>query len=67
MIIYLKNNPETMFALKQELSVKEIKKQSETYEKVTSRSRNTFAIAASCSPKEVLRKINRINIDMINI
>jgi thymidylate kinase len=64
-LIYLKNNPETIYIRKPELPVEEIARQSKICDEIIKRSRNGFVIETSLSQDEVVKRIQRIIVDKI--
>lgn len=64
-LIYLKNDPETVHARKPELSVEEISRQSKLCEDITRHFKNSFVIDTSMSPDKVVEKIQQIIINKI--
>jgi len=64
-LIYLGNNPETIYARKPELSFEEIKRQLKICECIISRFRNGYVIDAYVAPDEVVKNIQGIIIRRI--
>jgi thymidylate kinase len=64
-LIFLKNNPEIIYARKPELSVEDIKRQSIICEDITRRFKNSFVVDTSMSPDEVVKNIQQIIVNKI--
>lgn len=64
-LIFLKNNPETVHGRKPELPIEEVKRQSKTCENIINNYKNGFMVETSVSPEEVATKIQRIIINKI--
>ncbi len=65
-LIFLKNNPKVIYSRKQELYIEEIERQSKICEEIVIRFPDGFIIETSCTPKEVVKKIQRIMLNKIN-
>jgi thymidylate kinase len=64
-LIFLKNDPEVIYARKPELKISEIEKQLKICDYITSRFENGFAIKTSVTPDEIVEKIQKIIIKRI--
>lgn len=64
-LIFLKNDPETIHDRKPELTGEEIVRQSKICDEIVKRSKNGFVIETSLSPDEVVRQIQGIIVDKI--
>lgn len=64
-LIYLKNEPETIHKRKQELTTEEIARQSKICDEIVERSKNGFVIETSLSRDEVVDRIQRIIVEKV--